>query len=208
MLTKAQRDEWVDEHGPWLYWSLPNQRLWPWVLRDGIQPRDITGQAGISPGMSSRPGHIYFMTDCIPAARVAASVVNEPHARVDIRRLELHRFATDEDRLDAGSSLASHTGAVRQLPRWDELTERPMGMQVGDWMNEHTVIVDQCEWVRFSMRWLTVAYRGGVDASILEFLQLYLDLDWEVARPGERYLELPRGATPAHYIGASTTRTM
>lgn len=204
MLTATQRDAWILDHGPWLYWTLATSWQWPWILRDGIQPSARTGRVGVTVDMVSRPGHIYFMTDCIPAARIVAQASGEPDARVDIRMLDLARFATDEDRLDAGRPLANHDGPVKQLPRWAELPERPHGTSVGEWMNEQSSIVDQAEWVWHSMVGLTVAYRGGVEAAMLEFLPRYLSLDWEPACPPDECVEHPRTSPRSHFIGGRT----
>jgi hypothetical protein len=187
VLTEEQRDAWIWDHGPWLYWSLYNPRLWPLVMRDGIQPSIVTGQKGLHGEMPPRPGHVYFMTDPTPAARLAAGVVNEPQARVDIRNLCLDRLATDEDRVGAHRPLSTHRYEVQQLPRWNELPERPEEMTAAEWMNEHSEIVDQPEWVWHSMTELTVAHRGAVKFELMEVLPLYVLEDWEPAAEGETF---------------------
>jgi hypothetical protein len=201
VLTEELRTTWVAEHGPWLYWSLNNPRLWPWVLRDGIQPSDVTGRPGLLPGMESRPGHIYLMTDWIPRARIAAFVVGEPAVRVDMRALELDRFATDEDRMGATRALLDHAPEVKQLPGWSQLSRRPATTSAAQWMNDNSQVVDQAEWVCFSMSEYTVAYRGGIEIALLEVLPLYVRDDWEPADPGEEFVQPPPGTPAAHFTG-------
>ena len=140
------------------------------------------------------------MTDPTPTARRDAGVGAEPHARVDIRDLDLDCLATDEDRVGAKRSLEDHRWEVRRLSRWGELPARPPEMPAGEWMNLHDGIVDGPDWVWHSMTELTVAHRGGVEAALLKFLPLYMG-DWEPANPGEVYVEQPPGAPVAHYLG-------
>lgn len=150
--------------------------------------------------MASRPGHVYFMTDPTPRARLAAGAGAEPHARVDIRSLHLKHLVTDEDRVGAARPLSTHRWVVQQLSGWGELPARPRKMPAGEWMNLHHDIVDRPDWVWHSMTELTVAHRGGVEAALLTFLPLYMG-DWEPADPGEVYVEQPPGAPVAHYLG-------
>jgi hypothetical protein len=201
VLTAEQRDAWVWDHGPWLYWALFSQEVWPWVMRDGIQPRSVTGQSGMTSAMESRPGHIYFMTEPTPLARRAAGVVNEPQVRVDIRRLKLCLFATDEDRVGAQRPLAQHRQTVKNLSGWSDLTDRAPGVSTGEWMNQNTDVVDRADWVWHSMTELTVAYNGGVGRDLLELLPLYVHDDWRPAQPGEEYVKQPLGHPAQGYIG-------
>lgn len=201
MLAPEQVELWVRERGPWLYWSFSNERLWPWILRDGIQPQDVAGVPTLLAGMEPRPGHIYFMTDPTPRARFAAFVGNEPQVRVHMGHLDRANFACDEDRIGAHRPLASHRDEVKALPRRRCLSARQPGMKAGDWMNLHADIVDQPEWVWHSMHELTVAYLGGVPADVLDILPLHVLDDWEPADAGETYVEVPDGKRPAHYLG-------
>lgn len=194
-------DEWIAGHGPWLYWCINDPTLWPWVLRDGIQPRMVTGQAGLHATMGSRPEHIYFLTDMTPRARLVAGATGEPQARVDIRSLDISRLGSDEDRVYGGVPLERHSPDVKALSRWAELATCGPDETVGDWMNRQTGIVDQPDWVQFSMENLTVAYRGNVVVDHLELLPLYLKCDWEPAEPGEEWPGSAGASGPAHYTG-------
>ncbi len=200
MLRADQVDGWIGSHGPWLYWRNPRLDVWPWVLRDGVLPRTETGQKGQVPAMESRPGHIYFMTDHTPRARAAGFVGGEPHLRIDIRKLDISRFATDEDRIRAHKKPKGGDFEETQLPGWRDLPERTDAL-VGDWMNTYSKILDQSEWVMYSMERLTVAYAGSVPFESFEVLPPYLLTDWEPADPGEEYVATPKGAVPRHYLG-------
>jgi len=52
-----------------------------------------------------------------------------------------------------------------------------------------------------SMSELTVAYKGGVPADVLDILPLGVLDDWEPADAGEPYVKVPGGERPAHYKG-------
>lgn len=205
-LTEELRNKWIWNQGPWLYWHFSNARLWPWVLRDGIQPRTVTGQTGQHLNMKSRPGHVYLLTQPTPAARLAADVIGEAQVRVDLRRLHLDRMATDEDRVGAKKPLAQQRDVVKDLSDWAHLPERQPSEQVGDWMNTNAGIVDAPDWVFHSMTEYTVAHRGGIPAHLCEWLPLYLLDDWEEADPNELYVEVAPGQRAQHYKGDLATQ--
>lgn len=80
-LTAEQIEEWIGDHGPWLYWCT-HAPLWPWILRDGIQPREPTGQGGLHADLRSRPGHVYLLTDWIPLGGLLGAPARQQHAGV------------------------------------------------------------------------------------------------------------------------------
>ena len=200
-ILEGQREAWVREHGPWLYWCNWKTRLWPWILRDGIQPPSATGQSGMHAGMPSRPGHVYFLTEPTPRARLAANAGTEPQARVNIRDLDLDRLATDEDRVNYALSPPAHQARIWSLPGFRDLPDRPGKERLAAWMNEHAAVVDQPAWVLFSMEHRTVAYRGGVAISQVDIIAPYICDDWEPACPGESFVEQSIGTPAAHYKG-------
>ncbi len=198
MLDAGARDSWIEANGPWFYWAVWNLKLWPWILRDGIQPQTESQQRGLHAELPSRPGHIYFLTDWIQAAWEAAGTVM-PSCRVRIEHLELERLATDEDRVSAALRRGSQPEPASPLPGWDEVGRCPEPDDLGEWMNARSSVVDQTEWVSFSMRNRTVAYRGSVPRRHLEILYSSIEEWWEPAEPGEVFSEATEPA--AHFIG-------
>lgn len=206
MLSASDILAWVDDYGPWLYWGVSHPARWPWILRDGIQPRTTAGVSGsMGKNMESRPGCIYFLTDWIYAARRASGVTGEPQVRVDIRGLDPARFVTDEDRIAADTAWGRQTAAIQGLPGWGTLTGPSSPSQVGAWMNSNAAVVDQREWVLHSMRGHSVAYVGGIAISDVEIIGPYVRDDWDPAPTGEPYTSAPAGQPPKYFKGLPET---
>lgn len=187
MLSRVQFERWIKDNGPYLGHEVAGERMIPYVLRDGLLPRALTGQNRNSsnPRIYSRKNHVYLGT-----GRYLSSFHMAPTFIVDLRKLDPALIDADEDNvfdyLNSGD---------RELVGSDLLAQaRPSREEIisgGDWADAWTAICDQPEWVLWSLEKGSCAYRGVVPARALKLNpREYVVCDWEPA-PAEAQLRLP-----------------
>jgi hypothetical protein len=166
-ITQLRLANWIQKNeSERLYFRVSPDTLIPWVLRSGLQPRSITGVASRQPNLASRENHVYLGTSSDPNSSYRSGVgFGDPHFWVEIASLDPERFCSDEDRITAHSALHDK---VSHLPGYGSLSwPTPRTPEVALWMDKMTSIVDQEEWVEFSLDHGSVAYRGGIPPALL-----------------------------------------
>lgn len=188
MLTREQLDRWIAENGPYLGHEVARETMIPFVLRDGLLPRTLTGQNrnGSNPRLHSREGHVYLGTGPFLTANYMA-----PTFLVDLRKLDPGRIDIDEDRV-----FEYLNQAARDLPGAELLAQARPGKQDlisgGDWADRWSAICDQPEWVLYGLDMGSCAYRGRVPTRALKLNpREYAVCDWEPAVP-DATLRVPK----------------
>jgi hypothetical protein len=183
MLTRAQLDQWIDENGPYLGHEVAGERMIPFVLRDGLMPRALTGQNRNSsnPRLHSRPNHVYLGTGLFLKQNFMT-----PTFLVDLRKLDPARFDVDEDRVFEYLNLAA-----RGLPGACELDAARPGkhdlVSGGDWADSWSALCDRPEWVMMALEMGSCAYRGTIPPRALKLNpREYAVCDWDPAPAGAR----------------------
>ncbi len=169
-LSEDHLAEWIATApgGGWLYHRIALEQLLPWVMRDGLLPRQTTGMAGIHFGMASRETHIYLATSNDPMIFAAAGMGEGlAHIRVHASDLRAELMDSDEDKIGGYDRLRSD--AIMRLPGAQSLVWPASGSSVGLWAAASSEVIDQPEWVLHSLQQGAVAYRGVIAVQHLRF---------------------------------------
>lgn len=96
--------------------------------------------------------------------------------------------------------------AIRALPGFGEIPRQPRESRLlPDWMNEHEAVVDQSDWVAFSMHHGTVTYKGTIqlDTGTASLLTPSVREHWATAGPNEPLAPDGRMAAAAYWRSQS-----
>jgi hypothetical protein len=130
----------------------------------------------------SRRGHIYLGTE--QGAELAMAGVLICH--VDLVQLHPDYIDADENKVGAHGS----HDQLAHLQRASELRPRRESEAGGDWALEHAHIIDQPEWVAFSLSQGAIAYAKPIPPSAITIDPEFADA-WETAAPGAVYGDGP-----------------
>lgn len=176
-INPAYLDQYMQIHGPYMYHDTWDDAI-PFILRDGLLPRTVTGAASDwdgDPSLESRPGHSYIgrgsYLDTIQGSGRGRGL------RIDLRELDPGLIDSDED----------HMQHLMPDPHGNLGWQPPEGYNsYGHWADHNSKLIDHPENVAHSLDRGSLAIRGGVPAHAISIDPYWRPPgDWPAAAPDE-----------------------